>query len=787
MAKTLPMQQRHWPRVRFLTRARWLDDGVSTTPATSGGGWVIRKQDVPTLPRQALNRHGFHFIDCDRVCLPMVGRARFAFHYGLIDGRIIGASDESRSSARSGQPWDDSADSASAPDLVGHEVRIQMAPHDTKAWRTVWWGQVETQEDEGFGAASLPAGRRVYHCVDGLFRTSRWRLDRHGYTATDEGGGTVQRGKMVGNPGYNVSPNRSARLAGNHGLSQWETDGANGVQADYHTWAGAGSLWTDLEALHHALCASRPVGEPLFVFDDVGDLGALALLSGTTAWPVAMGDHAHGFVSAVCRRERGKGLVFVDWDDDSSAPTAPLTVRLSIRRQNARDILWPDPTTGSGQIVSGSDDVLSVDLIGDHRRVSVSLGDKDAHHYDALETQGEPIEVLTTLAYVDAPTGSGQTQQGVSLRKGWSASEQDAFRALATSGQRIDERWRPVYQLHRLPRDWTGAAGDGNNGAAVVITRADYRCNERGLIVPPTNPPDAVPGEDVDASTRATSPALIEVMSDLPLYDGYRYDTDPPTRWDGATERGSPNRRSPLIMARISADRYANLTERSGDFALGIDTDGILVAETSDVGTGVRFFSDKALGHLVAVYPYTALTMTIGLRLPHRVRLYSGLSPASASCRRRATITLPDHHLWLAHPGAIWDIDGTTGSVSAGHPGKRQAAGASSTVPGILRDDRDALARAHAFAWSWYGSRRRTVAWSLADCGLLGTYLAHKGLLAEGGADDVEYPTLGQIVETLAANGQTYEINTPVTRIAYSHESGQTSWETDWNALEFDA
>jgi len=34
-------------------------------------------------------------------------------------------------------------------------------------------------------------------------------------------------------------------------------------------------------------------------------------------------------------------------------------------------------------------------------------------------------------------------------------------------------------------------------------------------------------------------------------------------------------------------------------------------------------------------------------------------------------------------------------------------------VPGLLRDDRDALAIVHAYAWSWYGTKRVSASWAI--------------------------------------------------------------------------
>lgn len=784
---TLPLVRQLWPDLRILTKRRWSDS--NTNPRASDGSWVV----WPVTRQGAGNAFGmmgFRVIDFDRAALPMIGRARLGFRFGMIDRQIVGATPESIGRAATGTPWDPATDAVQAPDLDMHEVRIQAAERDSDAYRTVWWGQVETQQTVGWTAALFPSGERVYHCVDGLARASRWRLDRHGYAVLVNGSYSTL-GRVRGHPGYNVKKMTShfTRILGNRNPSQWDTEG--GLQADYHTWGGQGTgiaadRWTDLQAVEHALVATRPSGEPWFQL-----LGFTTLLAGYAAWPVSEGETAQEFTNRVCKRERGKGLVFVDWNDDSADPTGPLTVCLRCRSPFRRNIVWTDPPTAAVQTITVPGTTIAVDLIGDHRAVSESirLSDKDQYRLDALETVGEYIEVLATLSYIDGLNGSSPNKEGASLNRRWSSTDQTAFRALAEE-KRIDERWRPVYQLHGLPYNWNGTLGDGNGGLTVGMTRGDYRCNNAGQIVAPSAPPTAAVGEDVAYLTEMTSPPLISIMASIPLYEGFKYNVTVPVRWDGAAESGDANRRPTMEMVRISANRYAKVSELTGNFAKSIDNDGIFLAETSDDGSGARYFSDTSFSSLAAEFNYTDLVFTVCLRLPHRVRLYSGRPPSDPECARRMLNVHPDLHLWLAHPGAIWDLDGTTGDAATGHTPKRGAANGSNTAgPGILRDDRAELARLHALSWAWYGSARRAATWALRCCGFLPSFEAYLDDREPDFSDDPEtvlYPAMGELVATLATNGQTETLDTPITRICYDNESGITKWETDWAALEFD-
>jgi hypothetical protein len=106
-------------------------------------------------------------------------------------------------------------------------------------------------------------------------------------------------------------------------------------------------------------------------------------------------------------------------------------------------------------------------------------------------------------------------------------------------------------------------------------------------------------------------------------------------------------------------------------------------------------------------------------------------------------------------------------------------------VFGIIRDDRNLLARKHWLSVAWYGPSKaigapakRNASWSLRCCPDIPSSVEYDG----GG---VVYPMVGQCVLTLAANGQTTTISTPVSSIVYDNESGIATWTTDWQDLDF--
>lgn len=758
-------------------RQRWAFARIVTAPtfALGVGPWQVQ----PMWSRRRKG-YGFELIECTRAALPAIGEATFQYRFGLIDGDVVGISDATDTTRRvAANPWDPAVDAATAPDLRGYEVRIQLAPAVdqgvTPAWRTEWWGTVEYQEDTLWPGAKYPAGVRTYRCVDGFARTKRWPLNRH-----TTYGGSYFFCNVEGHPGYNVGQdgriigNRDTNLISslpateqnaNPAIKELITIGDTGYKL--HTYQGrAGALrWTVQEALEDALRKTRGLGDVTFSFS-----GSTALLADEIAIPVRDGDTAWDIVSRTCRRERGRGMVFVDWADDTANPTGTFVPRLTIRPQTLDDIGYTTPASGAGLYyipgATTAGTTKAVDVIGDHRVMAddLRLGDRFLHVADAVETTSELIQVLVTLSYFD---GTDFT-----FSKRWDATRETAFAALAAA-KRIDEAWWPLWQLHGLPLGWDGTARDHNGGTAYP---ADFSCNDDGSLA-----------TSQTSGFKITSPILCRILPDLPLYEGYDYTTSSPKRKIGDQttfdETSLPSRRPPLPLIRKASNRYITGDEvgSSGARSLSVQIRGhsLLVYSGSDRSSGLRVIGATATSGLGSLYNLSALGVTVGLELPHRIRrrtIRTGV--ATDQVRRTVSVRLPDLHLWLAHSGAIWDLD-TSGRNGDGSTGKRGAGGAAAEQPGYLRDDRDALSRIHAMACAWYLSPRQTARWTLRACGMLPSFTA--GL---DGSETITYPRMGELITSFSAGGQINTLNTPVTSITYRHTDGRTTWETDWQELD---
>ncbi len=149
---------------------------------------------------------------------------------------------------------------------------------------------------------------------------------------------------------------------------------------------------------------------------------------------------------------------------------------------------------------------------------------------------------------------------------------------------------------------------------------------------------------------------------------------------------------------------------------------------------------------------------------------------------RRLFIKHQGIHLWLAHPGAIWELD-RTASVVAEAPALRAAAAANAIDPGILRDDRPALASLHELATIWYLQDHRTASLALRDCVFLPSYTDE---------DDTvyTYPELGTLITSLTYTDATREtasvtLDTPVTGLVFDNVKCRSDISTDWSDLDF--
>lgn len=750
MTVTLPLTNQRWPKFRVLTRETW---GGTTA---SGSGWQPRPLQNPAPSSSGLILESY-----SRALLPSLGTARLVYRFGRIGDGMAGVSPEDAASLRQGEQWDSSSVLSQIPDLTGQEIRIQAAYPDEDGavedgdWRTVWWGTCEYQSDDGWGASPIPSGERTYHCIDAFHRTKRWFLNRHGFVDTVSGSVS---GNLQGNPGYNFSPETS-RVLGNRGAEGQTWMPESGIYAQSHTVLGAGSPWTDEEVLTHALRASRPPGQPLWVPSYTGEnTGAEELMQAAQPWETSDTESVFDLVTRICDRSRGRGAAFPDFTE--SSPTGPLTCKLMIFNQLAQDLEYTNPVDGSTVSIDGalSDGTFeTVDLIGDHRFVdgSLSLTDPEQYRVDYLESVGEPIEVLVTLAYVDS-----------TLSIGWNASQETAFRALDPKN-RTEDKWADVLQLHRLPRTFACTVGNGNGGST---SRCDFRCNDAGEIVTPSG-----------AAT--TSLAVLSIPDDTPIFLGYDY-ASTPVRYDSSTDEqygGNPARQGIRFFIRKESEKFLELKETGEGFTFTKHPDGFQLKATRDKD-GYRYFNAGTTGNLNSAYHYNQLVVTCALRLPHRVRMATG-NPNAA---RRKTNEYPGLRLDMAHSGAIWDLDTSARSSATNGSAPKRGASASTSPAGILRDDRAELARVHALSRIWYGmldeqdsfrTMHRGATWSLRCCGDIPSSADYDG-------GNVTYPTCGYVLRYLLANGQQLECNSPISSYAYDNVSGTSTWQSDWAELD---
>lgn len=674
-----------------------------------GGNW----QALPIAPRYDIGQknHGYEVEQYSRAALPDLGKAVFFFRFGVINGIMYGINS-----------------AGGAADWQGYFVRIQVCDGPTTSqlkngilnltlnWRTVFVGTVELQDDALMPGGQYPIGIRKYHCVDLLGYADRWMLGHHGYD------GAVCRG----HPGYNMMLSDGS-LAGDMGAQDTQFTSDQTVLAPSHTQRGKGALWKDMYAINHALMVGRSEGDPQFYIN--ADDG---LLQGAQFWQVLETDSALRFVREILRRQRGRGVAYLSWADDTSNPLADMTLNLTVVPQFASDIVYTDPITKSVVTISGASSAGTiwplVDLQGDHRNVETTfrLGSRYFNTYGYVEVMSEPIEVLSTLSYADQ-----------SLEQRWTGSPTSVT---------LDPALENVYQLHSTPRDWDITGGDGTGTASGQPL--DYRCDDNGNVIA---------GGAGDTSA-IVSRFNLQVLRDTPY----------PSPGDAAI---GALRGEPRAYINTTGDKWVDVKVEVGA-NLAVRDDGILLKCAEDDGDTTRVISLKSAPMLAADWDFTKLAFTIALKLPHRVRLAAG-DPAAP---RKKTIIIRGLRLWLADPGAIVGLDFSSGDDVAGHTALG-AAGADIGPCIALKDDRDKLAALAALAITWYAVPRITASWQLRACGFLGYFLDING------AQQL-YPQLGYVVKQMSAGGGLYDINTPITMMHFDVEENKTTWTTDWSDLD---
>lgn len=722
-----------------------------------------------TMAYNSADGRGWKVVKLTRGVLPAIGELHLRYEFGR-----MGIASQQNNTASPIAPADDDAwptptETATIPSIINKEIRLRLLTDPTNnQWTTVWWGRCDRQNDTGPGAAKYPSGERIAFCLDGFNRAKDWPLNVHLYSPTTS---AANQRLCFGHPGYN-SKDSDFDTFGN-----MATDGApypyKGVSIASFTIPGIGVQWDDYDVLFSAFALGRQnLNDPLFNIEETEGIGPLLL--SFNPWPVAEGMSTWDFALGVLDRRRGNGLAFLDWEDDTGPPaninSSKLRIRMRLRPQWYTAISFATNDGGTIDLpgaASNSDWYTNVDLIGDHRLVDDSFHADDIQdaHYDGLSVQGERIEVCATLA-----TGES------SLEISWTAGDATAFTAL-TNITCIDDRWDTVYQKYQLPRSWNGFAKDGNGGTARLVA---YKCG--ALTV------SATPVATLSDGSATLSIALTELLTDIPLFDGYRYNAVPAQPADGSglgSARRSPDRRPPMVLLKpSSADRFLFGEEIIPPITASVQPDGCMIYAPSDKADGTRVISVKATSRLGAVFDTADVRLVAGIRLPYRVQAQIG----DPDGKRQKILRVPGCHLWLANPGTIWDLDTTVGDGSGGYAPRRNPLIVSGTGPNpaLLRDDREALMIRCATAWKWYDGSidRRVCRWTLRAHGLAGTF---KSLTSASSTSTttIAYPKLGQFVTTLTANGQTIPCNTPITGITYDGDAGETTWQTEWDDLNY--
>jgi hypothetical protein len=750
MSRALRIENATYPLIRVLYADVFGADGAGGT-----GGWTIAtywNADQPTEVGSETSSNGLYFEECVRQALPGIGDAMLTMDYGIIDGVTV-------------EPLD----------LRFKHIRIQAARRTrnqtaTPAWRTIWVGRCEWQEDALSAGADVPRGRRTYRCVD-LLRSylATYPMDRHAHY-------DITAALTYGHPGYNYDRDTPNAVAGNKDNSDpgAKFDGPDGTSiymfnGNKTNGSNVVRAWTDAEIVDNIMLLRRAAKDPIFTLDS-----APGLLAGTTPVPVNELDSAWDVLVKLLDRRRGKGMAFFDWDDDVGHPTGALAVKLRVRPQifSTPTPAYEYPAGTEIQILGADKDAsyfVNVDLEGDQRVVDgiLKIRSNDDSSVDELTTEGERIEVAVTASGYDN-----------SLTYRWNTALQTAYLAAvsADNDTAIEAIYRPVFQYFGPSQAASQDYYDGDK-TGTVKQRADYWTTPLGVLTL----------ADPDLETNDLSyalPMMIELMDDLPIYEGHKLilTGSVGSMVPVATPRiGKPRRMKPIVLVRTTANRFLLTKEYLDSGAqVDFDDDGMWVEWSDDDTTGDRSIRGIYNGVAPRAITEDSLTFTIGLRMPQRVRFATAIASPGV-VRRRRTIRIPDLHLWLAHPGAIWDLDRTTEN-----PDGCNAKRAGGTVEGvngtILRDDRAALARIHYMAWEWYrsDSGRKSATWALRDCGLMATW-------RDLGGSEIPWPKLGQVVKDMRASGALHTIRTPISRVSYNHRLCQTEWMTDWSEFDYGA
>lgn len=709
---------------------------------------------------------GYHVGEIARWCLPDEDRATFYIDVGVINGAQV-----------------------NAEVMTDRAIRIQVLNDENfpngyttltgAKWKTVFVGTIIHTENEHL-VGTRESGRVTFHCAGTLWRTRDWPLDRHS---------TANATHAKGNPGYNVALHGWFRkVLGNKGstVSPDPFGDLGSFVAYYATHAmpvdGEGtttSKWTDAEVVKHAVVSSRAIGEPLILVSlSAGAFG------GTYSWPVSPGDSCWDILRRVCNRQRGRGAVYLDYiDSDDDVGAVTLTLKST---PSNRDPMVYRTTATPGALELTHENIIpaaaygeqciDVDLLGDHRLVDgkFKYDNRQSSLFKGVLVQGENIQALVNLNFF-----------GSTLAKRWSDADETAMGELELGqvAQRTSSRWRHVWRRFGVPTAFSYLVTGEPSAAAAHV---NYLTDADG---------DIVAGEYLLSETGLSSELTLHIMSDLPIYEGWRYDVDPPVRYDGAQDYIPPGRMPPVVLYRADLDVSGAPTWfplNAAGFNLQTDDFGLYIVNQIEESTGVRLLATaealpnayESMGtpgiDTAAGFNLQKMNTIVGVELGTRVsilRYQTPLTGAYDDIGRKYVMTINGLHLWLGAPGAMWECDYNRAGQSDGqwNPGLKFPTGKAAYC---IRDDRNELSFIAALAWEYYGNIHNPATWGINDCGLLTSFVTDDGVT-------IPYPKLGQMVGKVTHAGTQAQpikatLNTNITSIHYLHEQGQTWFRTDY-------
>lgn len=611
--------------------------------------------------------------------------------------------------------------------LLDRVVSIDISQDDGETFDTAFLGYVSKQRASVLPGGVAGAGRVEYHCADllGLYRDSY--LFTHAY---------YHNGNQVniaeGFPGFNFD-----------GQPDKEETGVTVTPASYigpvrpHSPEGLGEFWTVGDQLDYVLRMGRK--------DDDFPKISIGAYPGSGGNPLnqvvetqyAAGESVFSIISKLVDIKRGVYGWF-NFDNGGINPRIDFAPMITGDYSQFND-------AGTEITVPGAETLgttVSVDLVGDHRlgpdadqRYEESL--VDSSNYGGLTVYGERMEIAVTLAPIDDTLAPRYTTAEVTALEG-------------TPNEEVAEvRYGHVLRSFGIPYDWTDASVGNSDGEPASKSSIDYRFSNDGWT-------------SVVSGAQKLSPIGVDFTDSLPLLSGIDYSVDPPVAFDDTASPRFPER-VPVNVFIKDGDNYTDLSNDSS-IRVTINRDGTDIKIDSNLDSG----NSRMLSALGA----EGLIFVTGIRLPQRPYAFVSRVGGVTGISRIKNIYVKDAHLWTAHEGCILGLDSDGAPI---YPARTVGDGLDALSLTIARDDRLRLRNIARQAAQYYLITRRKGSYSLR-CG---------GIAGSDPDTGATWPKLGQIISTVSRAGIVRDWKTPVTRIAYSHDLGLTTWTTDFSDREF--